>query len=158
MLAFGLSTLIIQSDFIFDALRYLGAIYIFYLSFEVYNSDYVLDSGNKFIASNFFLKNLKKGILMNLLNPKVFLFFALFFSNFIFSETLSFKIQIIILGLIFIIITFFVFGIIILFSDVIFTISYKKSKFNLFSKLFNIIVLLVIGIIILFTENTITLS
>jgi len=158
LLAFGLSTLIIQSDFIFDALRYLGAIYIFYLSFEVYNSDYVLDSGNKFIASNFFLKNLKKGILMNLLNPKVFLFFALFFSNFIFSETLSFKIQIIILGLIFIIITFFVFGIIILFSDVIFTISYKKSKFNLFSKLFNIIVLLVIGIIILFTENTITLS
>ena len=46
---------------------------------------------------------------MNLLNPKVFLFFTLFFPNFIYSETISFKFQILSLGLIFIVITFVVF-------------------------------------------------
>ena len=158
LLAFGLNAMIIQVDFIFNLIKYLGALYLIYLSIEVYKSDNLFKKNNKLSNSDSILRNLKKGIMMNLLNPKVFLFFALFFPNFLFSETISFKIQIIIMGLIFIIITLFVFGIIILFSNVIFNNFSQKSKFKLYAKFFNILVLIVIAAIILFAENSITLS
>ena len=95
---------------------------------------------------------------MNLLNPKVFLFFTLFFPNFIYSETISFKFQILSLGLIFIVITFVVFGLIILFSDFIHKKFSSNQRFIIFTKYFNILVLLFIAILILFTENNITLT
>ena len=158
LLAFGLNAMIIQVDFIFNLIKYLGALYLIYLSIEVYKSDHLFKNNNKLSNSDSILINLKKGIMMNLLNPKVFLFFALFFPNFLFSETISFKIQIIIMGLIFIIITLFVFGIIILFSNVIFNNFSQESKFKLYAKFFNILVLIVIAAIILFAENSITLS
>ncbi len=158
LLAFGLNTMILQVDFIFNLIKYLGALYLIYLSIEVYKSDDLFKKNNKLSNSDSILINLKKGIMMNLLNPKVFLFFALFFPNFLFSETISFKIQIIIMGLIFIIITLFVFGIIILFSNLIFNNFSQKSKFKLYAKFFNILVLIVIAAIILFAENSITLS
>ena len=158
LLAFGLNAMIIQVDFIFNLIKYLGALYLIYLSIEVYKSDNLFKKNNKLSNSDSILRNLKKGIMMNLLNPKVFLFFALFFPNFLFSETISFKIQIIIMGLIFIIITLFVFGIIILFSNVIFNNFSQESKFKLYAKFFNILVLIVIAAIILFAENSITLS
>ena len=158
LLAFGLNAMILQVDFIFNLIKYLGALYLIYLSIEVYKSDDLFKKNNKLSNSDSILINLKKGIMMNLLNPKVFLFFALFFPNFLFSETISFKIQIIIMGLIFIIITLFVFGIIILFSNVIFNNFSQESKFKLYAKFFNILVLIVIAAIILFAENSITLS
>ena len=158
LLAFGLNAMIIQVDFIFNLIKYFGALYLIYLSIEVYKSDDLFKKNNKLSNSDSILINLKKGVMMNLLNPKVFLFFALFFPNFLFSETISFKIQIIIMGLIFIIITLFVFGIIILFSNVIFNNFSQKSKFKLYAKFFNILVLIVIAAIILFAENSITLS
>ena len=158
LLAFGLNAMIIQVDFIFNLIKYLGALYLIYLSIEVYKSDNLFKKNNKLSNSDSILRNLKKGIMMNLLNPKVFLFFALFFPNFLFSETISFKIQIIIMGLIFIIITLFVFGVIILFSNVIFNNFSQESKFKLYAKFFNILVLIVIAAIILFAENSITLS
>ena len=158
LLAFGLNAMIIQVDFIFNLIKYFGALYLIYLSIEVYKSDDLFKKNNKLSNSDSILINLKKGIMMNLLNPKVFLFFALFFPNFLFSETISFKIQIIIMGLIFIIITLFVFGVIILFSNVIFNNFSQESKFKLYAKFFNILVLIVIAAIILFAENSITLS
>ena len=158
LLAFGLNAMIIQVDFIFNLIKYFGALYLIYLSIEVYKSDDLFKKNNKLSNSDSILIILKKGIMMNLLNPKVFLFFALFFPNFLFSETISFKIQIIIMGLIFIIITLFVFGIIILFSNVIFNNFSQESKFKLYAKFFNILVLIVIAAIILFAENSITLS
>ena len=158
LLAFGLNAMILQVDFIFNLIKYLGALYLIYLSIEVYKSDDLFKKNNKLSNSDSILINLKKGIMMNLLNPKVFLFFALFFPNFLFSEKISFKIQIIIMGLIFIIITLFVFGIIILFSNLIFNNFSKKSKFKLYAKFFNILVLIGIAAIILFAENSITLS
>lgn len=158
LLAFGLNAMILQVDFIFNLIKYFGALYLIYLSIEVYKSDDLFKKNNKLSNSDSILINLKKGIMMNLLNPKVFLFFALFFPNFLFSETISFKIQIIIMGLIFIIITLFVFGIIILFSNLIFNNFSQKSKFKLYAKFFNILVLIVIAAIILFAENSITLS
>ena len=155
-LAFGLNELLIRYDIFFEIIKYIGVFYLLYLSYETYKSEisiFYLDKNKDEIQNNF-----KKGVLMNLLNPKVFLFFTLFFPNFIYSKTISFKFQIVSLGLIFIVITFIVFGLIILFSNFIHKKFSSNNRFKIFAKYFNILVLLFIALLILFTENNLTLT
>ena len=155
-LAFGLNELLIRYDIFFEIIKYIGVFYLLYLSYETYKSEitnFYLEANKDEIQNNF-----KKGVLMNLLNPKVFLFFTLFFPNFIYSETISFKFQIVSLGLIFIVITFIVFGLIILFSNFIHKKFSSNNRSKIFAKYFNILVLLFIALLILFTENNLTLT
>ena len=158
LLAFGLNALILEYEMIFELIKYSGVIYLIFLSYGVYKSDYFQDKAENIGRSNKIFKNLKKGIFMNLLNPKVFLFFALFFPNFLFSDEFSFKSQIFILGVLFILVTLLVFGLIILFSDFIYRKFSRNYNFKIFAKYFNISVLMLIALLILFTENNITLS
>ena len=155
-LAFGLNELLIRYDFFFQIIKYTGVSYLLFLSYETYKSEIfsLYPEKNKDEIQN----NFKKGVLMNLLNPKVFLFFTLFFPNFIYSETISFKFQILLLGLIFIVVTFVVFGLIILFSNFIHKKFSSNNSFKIFAKYFNILVLLFIALLILFTENNLTLT
>jgi len=156
LLAFGLNELLISHYIFFEIIRYTGVFYLLYLSYETYKSEisnFHLDKNKDEIQNNF-----KKGVLMNLLNPKVFLFFTLFFPNFIYSDTISFKFQILSLGLIFVVITFIVFGLIILFSNFIHKKFSSNNRFKIFAKYFNILVLLFIALLILFTENNLTLT
>ena len=155
-LAFGLNELLTRYDFFFQIIKYTGVSYLLFLSYDTYKSEiFSLYAGkNKDEIQN----NFKKGVLMNLLNPKVFLFFTLFFPNFIYSDTISFKFQILGLGLIFIVVTFVVFGLIILFSNFIHKKFSSNNKFKIFAKYFNILVLLFIALLILFTENNLTLT
>ena len=154
-LAFGLNELLIRYDFFFQIIKYSGVSYLLFLSYDTYKSEIfsLYEEKNKGEIQN----NFKKGVLMNLLNPKVFLFFTLFFPNFIYSETISFKFQILSLGLIFIVVTFVVFGVIILFSNFIHKKFSSNNKFKIFAKYFNILVLSFIALLILFTENNLTL-
>lgn len=155
-LAFGLNELLISHYIFFEIIKYTGVFYLFYLSYETYKSEitnFYLEENKDEIQNNF-----KKGFFMNLLNPKVFLFFTLFFPNFIYSETISFKFQILSLGLIFIIVTFIVFGLIILFSNFFHKKFSSNNRFKIFAKYFNILVLLLIALLILFTENNLTLT
>ena len=156
LLAFGLNELLISHDIFFEIIKYTGIFYLLYLSYKTYKSEisnFHLDKNKDEIQNNF-----KKGVLMNLLNPKVFLFFTLFFPNFIYSDTISFKFQILSLGLIFVVMTFIVFGLIILFSNFIHKKFSSNNRFKIFAKYFNILVLLLIALLILFTENNLTLS
>ena len=155
LLAFGLNGLFFRNEVFFEIIKYIGAFYLLLLSYENYKSE-ILNFYPK--KNNKVFKYFKRGVLMNLLNPKVFLFFTLFFPNFIYSETSPFKFQILSLGLIFIVITFVVFGLIILFSDFIHKKFSSNKRFKIFAKYFNILVLLFIAILILFTENNLTLT
>ena len=156
LLAFGLNEFVIKYDLFFEIIKYSGVFYLLYLSYQTYKSE-ILNfhpEKNNDKVSNCF----KRGVLMNLLNPKVFLFFTLFFPNFIYSEIYSFKLQIFSLGIIFIVVTFIVFGLIILFSNFIYNKFSSNNRFKIFAKYFNIFVLLLIALLILFTENNITLT
>ena len=158
LLAFGLNAIILEYENAFNLIKYFGIIYLIYLSFQIYFSENNFSGKKiKLKKSSGVLSNLRKGLMMNLLNPKVFIFFAIFFPNFIFSETVPFKIQIIILGLIFMIITLLIFGVIILISDIIYEKFSHNSRVRNYIKYFNIIVLLFIALLIFFTENSITL-
>ena len=156
LLAFGLNEFVIKYDLFFEIIKYSGVFYLLYLSYQTYKSE-ILNfhpEKNNDKVSNYF----KRGVLMNLLNPKVFLFFTLFFPNFIYSEIYSFKLQIFSLGIIFIVVTFIVFVLIILFSNLIYKKFSSNNRFKIFARYFNIFVLLLIALLILFTENNITLT
>ena len=153
LVAFGVSTLIINNDFLFSLLMYVGAFYLLFIAFKVYKSDNSikeLDQANNQIGK---FKVFVNGFLMNILNPKVLAFFLAFFPTFIFSESINPLIQFYILGGIFMIITLIVFSSIAIFSSIIYR-NFKKYRFYTdLLKWLNIIVLISIAIIILFSEN-----
>ena len=153
LVAFGVSALIINNDFLFSLLMYVGAFYLLFIAFKVYKSDNSikkLDQADNQIGK---FKVFVNGFLMNILNPKVLAFFLAFFPTFIFSESINPLIQFYILGGIFMIITLIVFSSIAIFSSLIYR-NFKKYRFYTdLLKWLNIIVLISIAIIILFSEN-----
>ena len=153
LVAFGVSALIINNSLLLSILKYIGAIYLLFVAIKVYKSDNkIQDFKNPKYEVNKF-KVFINGLLMNILNPKVLIFFLAFFPTFIFSDSISPVIQFYILGGIFMLITFIVFSSIAFFSSLIYK-NFKKYKFYTeLLKWLNIIVLISIAIIILLSEN-----
>ena len=159
LLTLGFSILILESSYAFNMLKYFGFIYLIYLAIQVYFSKNNFNLNSKISNSNFnSFSYIKRGFLMNLLNPKVLIFFIAFFPNFIFSETIPYKFQILCLGLIFILITVLVFGSIVIFSSNIYLKFKNIYKYKLAIRYFNVIILVTISLLILFSENNITLD
>ena len=96
ILVFGLSAFIETNEYVISYLKYFGTLYLFYLAFDEINTKF--KQASKPNNTNLFLR----GLYMNLVNPKVLLFFIAYFPNFLFSETLSISLQFLILGSIFI--------------------------------------------------------
>lgn len=101
--ATGLSLIIQRSALVFSIIKYLGAVYLFYLAYQAYTEKkYALNIKSVNIRKkNRVLLLVKKGFLMNMLNPKVSLFFIAFLPQFIVSNGWSIITQMIVLGLIF---------------------------------------------------------
>ena len=153
LVAFGVSALIFNNSLLLSILKYIGAIYLLFVAIKVYKSDNKIKD---FKDPKYEVNKLKvfiNGLLMNILNPKVLIFFLAFFPTFIFSDSISPVIQFYILGGIFMLITFIVFSSIAFFSSLIYK-NFKKYKFYTeLLKWLNIIVLISIAIIILLSEN-----
>ena len=95
----GLSAIIANSALAFDIIKYAGAAYLIYLGVKS-----ILSKQNKFsINSNVEKKSLSslfwQGVLTNVLNPKVALFFLAFLPQFIHPEKGNTSLQILLLGL-----------------------------------------------------------
>ena len=110
VLAIGLSAIIEQNDNVIMFFKYFGSFYLFYLASQEFKKVRVTSERHK---ENFYLR----GVYMNLINPKVLIFFLAYFPNFLFSETISISYQFIILGAIFIIQALTVFSIVSLASN-----------------------------------------
>lgn len=107
---FGISLILISWENLFNLIKYLGAIYLLYIAFNIFihrNSSLNFDNKNS-------TKELKKlyikGFFMNILNPKVSIFFLAFFPQFVNESLGNIQIQMMILGLVFIVMTIFVFS------------------------------------------------
>ncbi|WP_179346367.1 LysE family translocator [Winogradskyella ursingii] len=149
LLAFGVSAIIKANENLFFGIKILGAIYLLYLAYKVFKSDAKLkiDENN---AKDKSLKELfVQGFFMNVLNPKVTIFFLAFFPAFLFSETLSTVIQFYILGGIFVLVSFVIFAAIALLAGQIKTYITKNDYFGVVLKWLQIVVFIGIAVFIL---------
>ena len=142
VLALGLSAIIEQNDNIIMFFKYFGSFYLFYLASQEFKKDIVTSERKK---ENFYLR----GVYMNLINPKVLIFFLAYFPNFLFSDTISISYQFIILGAIFIFQALIVFSTVSLASNRLISILKVdvKNKKIVYLKSF---IFVLIGLSILF--------
>lgn len=101
--ATGLSIILQQSATAFQIVKYLGAAYLFYLAvLALREKRKDMDEMKEGAVENFqFWKLFKKGFFMNVLNPKVSLFFIAFLPQFISPTGVHITMQMIILGIVF---------------------------------------------------------
>jgi threonine/homoserine/homoserine lactone efflux protein len=149
LLAFGVSAIIKQSENLFFTIKLFGAIYLLYLAFKVYQSDasIILVKGN--VENKTTAQLFKQGFIMNVLNPKVSIFFLAFFPGFLFSDSISTVIQFYILGLIFMLVSLIIFSAIAILASVIAEKIKENKNIALYLKWTQIVVFVLIAVFIL---------
>ena len=108
LVAFGVATIIQTTDWALSALKVIGAFYLAYLAWQMLNSQTQELSGKDVVLSdtNLYLR----GIVMNVTNPKVSIFFLAFLPQFASSNYGAITPQIILLGTIFGAVSLFIFS------------------------------------------------
>lgn len=99
--ALGLSVILMQSSHLFHVVKIIGAIYLIYLgvgSFRKIQHGQSLQPASYEVNSNLsYLSLFRQGLITNVLNPKVALFFFTFLPQFVSKEGIFFY-QILLLG------------------------------------------------------------
>ncbi|NTU52646.1 MAG: LysE family translocator [Chlorobiaceae bacterium] len=106
--AFGLAALVNASALAFTILKMLGALYLLYLALQTWRADAESAEPAAPVLSGSGLY--RRGIIMNLTNPKVSLFFLAFLPQFADPRRGSMSMQFLELGAVFILATLMVFG------------------------------------------------
>jgi len=108
--AFGISAIFQTSEMAFNIVKYIGALYLLYIAYQAFKyRNEPLDLSVQDSKSE--LKKLYiKGFIMNILNPKVSIFFLAFLPQFVTPENGNFTLQMITLGSIFMVMTVLVFS------------------------------------------------
>ncbi len=140
-LVFGLSALIESNNDIITFLKYFGTMYLFYLAYLEIKSE---NKVNTNLNSKLFLR----GLYMNLINPKVLIFFIAYFPNFLFSDTLKISNQFLLLGFVFIFQALLVFISVSLISNKLIKYISMDVK-NISLKYFKSLIFIIIGLLIL---------
>ena len=152
LVTFGASVIIKENEVLFATIKILGALYLLYLAYKAYKSkvDILLVSENVVKKSTWQL--FQQGFLMNVLNPKVSIFFLAFFPGFLFSNELSNVSQFFILGLLFMVVSFVIFSMIALLAGTISNLITKNKNAGTFLKWLQVIVFISIATFILFSD------
>ncbi|MBA6154315.1 LysE family translocator [Gelidibacter maritimus] len=148
LLAFGISAIITASDELFYAIKVLGACYLLYLAFTVYKSNDQI-SWSEDAPQKSYLQLFKTGVIMNLVNPKVMIFFLAFFPGFLWNKTENTVVQFYILGITFMLVSFVVFSSIALLAGRISQFILKRKGVGTFLKWLQIIVFVGIALYII---------
>lgn len=150
LVAFGVSAIIKQSESLFFSIKLLGAIYLMYLAFLTYKSnDEVLITATA--SKKSLLKLYKQGFVMNVLNPKVSIFFLAFFPGFLFSSNINTILQFYVLGGLFMVQALAVFSAVSLLAGNFANYLKAHPKFNTQLKWFKIVVFVSIALFIIFS-------
>ncbi|WMI69983.1 LysE family translocator [Mangrovimonas sp. YM274] len=149
LVAFGVSTLIKENDYVYLAIKLFGAGYLLYLAYKVYKSSSALELNSRGIPKKSVSQLYKQGVIMNVLNPKVSLFFLALFPGFLFSDSLSTVWQFYVLGFIFMGVSLVIFAGIAILSGAISNYLIHHKNTGLVLKWLQIIVFVGIAIFIL---------
>lgn len=107
--ALGISALIYKSALAFELVKYAGAAYLLYLAWSTFKESGELVSSAPVRENNSYALY-RRGIFMNVLNPKVALFFLAFLPQFVNVNAGNIPMQMIFLGIIFMIQAWLIFS------------------------------------------------
>ena len=148
-LAVGISSIIKDNNNIFLGIKLFGAVYLLYLAYKVYRSSSVISISTKKIEKKTPFQLYKIGFIMNVLNPKVTIFFLALFPGFLFTEKLSISLQFLILGTLFILVSSVVFSCIALLGGTISEKIKTSKKIGIWLQWIQILVFIGIAVFIL---------
>lgn len=150
LVAFGVSAIIKQSESLFFSIKLFGALYLLYLAYQTYksNEEVLL---NTEAEKKGLLKLFKQGFIMNVLNPKVSIFFLAFFPGFLFSTIKSAVVQFYILGGLFMLQALLIFSTVSILSGNFASYLKTHPTFNTKIKWIKILVFVGIAFYILFS-------
>ncbi len=149
VVAFGLSTFIKSNENLYLILKIFGCSYMLFLAYKTHKSKVDFNAGKNKIHLSGLFKLFKQGFVMNVLNPKVSIFFLAFFPAFLFSKTMSLFNQFYILGFLFILASFIVFSAYVVLSNYFSKLFFKSYKRLLLLKRLQIGFFVGISIVIL---------
>ncbi len=104
----GLSAILHVSAVAFQVIKYIGVVYLLYLAWSMWRDTGVFKF-NSSQSPNGVWKVVRRGFLINILNPKLSIFFLAFLPLFISPETSSPIIQMVLLGIVFMAMTLIIF-------------------------------------------------
>jgi len=153
LVAFGASAIIKSNENLYTALKIFGAAYLFFLAYKVFKSETAISVEAETTESKKSLSQLfRQGFIMNILNPKVSIFFLALFPGFLFSDSMSTVSQFFVLGFIFMGVSLVVFSAIALLAGTISTKLRQSSAIGDVLKWLQVTVFIGIGIFILFSD------
>ncbi len=152
LVAFGASAIIKANENLYWALKIFGASYLVFLAYKVFKSDASISMDAENAPKKKGSALFKQGVIMNLLNPKVSIFFLALFPSFLFSDTLATEIQFFVLGFIFMGVSLLIFSLIAILAGSISSYLKAHSKITFVLKWLQIIVFVGIAIFILFSD------
>lgn len=149
--ALGLSLIIKTSVIAFTIFKTLGAMYLFYLAFQAIKHrkekiDINPQQNND--TKGLFLR----GLLMNILNPKVAIFYLTFLPQFVNCKYEAVPLQMCILGSIFIVLTAITFSLLGYFSGVLREKLLKKPRLNEYMNVSAAIIFITLGVKLITTR------
>ena len=153
LVAFGASAIIKSNENLYFSLKIFGAAYLLFLAYKVFKSDATISMETKEIKSKKGLGQLfRQGFIMNILNPKVSIFFLALFPGFLFSDSMSTVNQFFVLGFVFMGVSLVIFLGIAILAGVISTKLRQNSSIGNILKWLQITVFIGIAIFILFSD------
>lgn len=150
LVAFGISAVIKGSESLFLLIKILGAAYLFYLAWKTFKSDSSIHleipagEQRQELVSLF-----KRGFLMNVLNPKVAIFFLAFFPGFLWEPEGNTVYQFYLLGFLFMLQALVIFSAVAILAGKISKYLQRHPHSGMIFKWLQIIVFIGIGIFIL---------
>ena len=107
----GLAAVLHASALAFEALRTIGVAYLLFIAWSLLKESNALDLGPEQAPAERVLRIVRKGILTNVFNPKLSLFFLAFLPQFVPANAPDVTVRMLILGGVFMVLTFLVFAV-----------------------------------------------
>ena len=124
----GVAVIIQTTIFAFTILKIIGAMYLLYLAWQIFKAgNQKIDTKNNNVNIDY-KKLYYRGIIMNITNPKVSIFFLAFLPQFTNPNLGSIPLQMLLLGILFLIAALLVFSLIALYSAKLGKIINKSDK------------------------------
>ena len=150
LVAFGVSAIIKESDTLFLVIKICGALYLIYLAYQVFRGNAKISMASDKIEVKKTSSLFQQGFIMNVLNPKVTIFFLAFFPGFLWDPEGSAIYQFYLLGFLFMFQALIIFGLVALMAGKISFYLEGHPSSGIFLKWVQVIVFLGIALLILF--------